>query len=153
VQDAHNYRALRLQVVLQARDDVESADFSSVDYAQAAAFFVGAGQWAEARTSIAEMVDLHPDDLSRLGRQVINCRRAQEGLPPLAIHRVPAVAAPLPVLFATMPSPPAARSAPASTKYLHIYGDGSGRINPFSPFRPKKGETSAELLRLPAAHA
>jgi hypothetical protein len=137
VQEAQGYQALWSQVVLQAKDDVETSLFGSVEYQQAADFFVGTGNWAEARTSIAEMVDLHPDDLTRLGRQLINLRRDQEGLPPLIINQTPVMAAlpiPLPVLFATMPPPPSPRESQPSARHRHIYG-GAGRINPFSRFR------------------
>jgi hypothetical protein len=132
VSEAQGYRALWSQVVLQAKDDVETADFGSIDYEQAVNFFIGSGKWAETRAAIAEMVDLHSDDLARLGRTLINCRREQEDLPPLVVDRTPTAIVPLPALFATMPLPPV---APASARHQHIYGAGSGRINPFSPFR------------------
>jgi hypothetical protein len=133
VLDDLDWRSLWSQVVLQARDDVETADFGSVDYEQATDFFVGSGRWAESRAAIAELVDLHPDDLVRLGRGLINRRRDQAGLPAMDFNRRrPPGTRPPPVLVAIVvpvaPAAPHARHRP--------YGRPAGWISPFSPFRP-----------------
>ena len=80
--DEENYRALWSQVVLQAKQDLETEQPGSVVYGQAESFFFGARQWAETRDAIATMIDLHADDLTRLGRATIAARRVEEGLPP-----------------------------------------------------------------------
>ena len=74
-----SYRILWAQVVLQAKADVEQQPIDSVLYDQAAAFFVSGGSWAESRGIVADVLDMHPDDLVRQGQHWIAERRRQEG--------------------------------------------------------------------------
>ena len=62
VLDEQNYRALWSQVVLQAKQDLETEQPGSVVYGKAESFFSGSRQWAETRDAIATMIDLHADD-------------------------------------------------------------------------------------------
>jgi hypothetical protein len=73
------HRALWSAVVLQARADIESEDRDGYDYAQALAFFTGSGDWAKSRQSIADCLELHPDDLMRLGKAAIAARCLRDG--------------------------------------------------------------------------
>jgi hypothetical protein len=77
-----SYRALWSAAVMQAKADVEHQPFESIDYDQAVAFFIGGGAWAESRLALADCLELHPDDLERVGRRCIAARRELEGLPP-----------------------------------------------------------------------
>jgi hypothetical protein len=79
------HRALWVAVVMQARADIESEDRDGYDYAQAAAFFTGGGDWARSRQSIADCLELHPDDLMRLGRAAIAARRLRDGDVPVMV--------------------------------------------------------------------
>jgi hypothetical protein len=87
------HRGLWAAVVLQAKADLENEPVDSVFYVRAAAFFIGTGEWAQARESIAEFLDMHPDDLRSCGRRWINARRVREGLPalppPLRVQKEP----------------------------------------------------------------
>ncbi len=76
------YRALWGAAVLQAKEDVERQPFNSIAYDQAVAFFVGGGAWAESRSALADCLDVHPDDIERVGRRCIAARRKLDGLPP-----------------------------------------------------------------------
>jgi len=76
------YRALWGAAVLQAKADVEQQPIGSIDYDYAVAFFVGGGAWAESRAALADCLDVHPDDIERVGRRCIAARRKLEGLPP-----------------------------------------------------------------------
>jgi hypothetical protein len=126
VLDGH--RTLWSRVVLQAKDDLETEGRGTITYEQAESFFLGSGHWAEARASIAEMIDLHVDDLARLGRVTIAARRAADGLPPMPdrIATPPAAPAPMPALIA-IPAPGRVYSGRRQRRY--------GSDNPFSPFR------------------
>ena len=73
-----SYRVLWAQVVLQAKADVEQQPIDSVLFDQAAAFFVSGGSWAESRAIVADVLEMHPDDLVRQGRRWIAERRQQE---------------------------------------------------------------------------
>ena len=77
------YRSLWVAVVLQAKSDIETEPLGSLDFTQAVAFFIGSGQWVQNRAVIGDYLDLHRDDLEKLGRRCINARRAAEGLEPL----------------------------------------------------------------------
>jgi hypothetical protein len=95
------HRALWVAVVMQARSDIESEDRDGYDYAQAAAFFTSGGDWARSRQSIADCLELHPDDLMRLGRAAIAARCLRDGDVPVmveACHELPAAARPIPAL-------------------------------------------------------
>ena len=78
-----HYRNLWVAVVLQAENDIETEPLDSIDFAQAVAFFIGTGDWVQNRVVIGDYLDLHRDDLERLGRRCINARRLAEGLEPL----------------------------------------------------------------------
>jgi hypothetical protein len=79
------HRALWSAVVLQARADIESEDRDGYDYAQAVAFFTGSGDWARSRQSIADCLELHPDDLMRLGKAAIAARCLRDGDAPVMV--------------------------------------------------------------------
>jgi len=88
-------RALWVQVVTQAKEDVEDQPVNSILYDHAVAFFVVGGHWAEARGVIADLLGMHPDDLFRSGQRWIAARRKLDGLPPeptrtSAAARIPA---------------------------------------------------------------
>ena len=72
------YRSLWVAVVLQAKSDIETELLDSLDFIQAVAFFIGSGQWVQNRAVIGDYLDLHRDDLEKLGRRCINARRAAE---------------------------------------------------------------------------
>ncbi|MEA2738406.1 MAG: hypothetical protein QOH05_1713 [Acetobacteraceae bacterium] len=97
-------RALWIQVITQAKDDLDGEPCNSILYDQAAAFFVGGGQWAESRADIADLLGMHPDDLVRSGRRWIAERRQRDGLPP---ELTPRRAAAPPTPSAAAPSAPA----------------------------------------------
>jgi hypothetical protein len=79
----HSCRSLWIQVVLQARDDIDTEHYLSHDYHQAVAFFTHDGLWGQSRQEIADRIDLHPDDLERLGQVAIKARHARDGVPPV----------------------------------------------------------------------
>jgi hypothetical protein len=79
------HRALWVAVVMQARADIESEDRDGYDYAQAVAFFTGSGDWARSRQSIADCLELHPDDLMRLGKAAIAARCLRDGDAPVMV--------------------------------------------------------------------
>jgi hypothetical protein len=70
---------LWIQVVTQAKQDLEDEPGSSILYDHAVAFFVGSGQWAESCGVIADLLAMHPDDLFRSGQRWIAARRAAAG--------------------------------------------------------------------------
>jgi hypothetical protein len=127
-----NYRGLWGAVVLQAKDDIQNGPLRSIEYAQAVAFFTGAGEWAHTRTMIGDFLELHRDDLEAFGRRCIYERLKAEGLDTLPLAPQPAVrAAPSrregrEQVLARQPTPaprlPIAMSRPAQ-----------GRRNPFFP--------------------
>jgi hypothetical protein len=90
-------------VLCQACEDLEREEFNSYWYHQAAAFFLGGGEWAESRRTICDMLDLHPDDLHRPALRMINARRLEHGLPPLQ---------PRPAFIASQPRTPEQRASP-----------------------------------------
>jgi hypothetical protein len=83
------YRGLWASVVLQALDDIWGQPMGSIDFLQAAAFFTGAGAWAESRTIIGDFLELHRDDLEALGKRCIDARHTRESLPPEKGRRSP----------------------------------------------------------------
>jgi hypothetical protein len=93
-------RALWIQVVTQAKEDLEDEPVNSILYDHAVAFFVGSGQWAESRGVIADLLSMHPDDLFRSGQRWIAARRERDGLPPEPPPPPPAAAISLPRLVA-----------------------------------------------------
>jgi hypothetical protein len=74
-------RSLWVQVVLQASDDIDTGHYQSRDYHEAVAFFTHDGPWGRSRQEIADRIDLHPDDLKRLGRSALKARHARDGAP------------------------------------------------------------------------
>jgi hypothetical protein len=125
----HAYRVLWAQVVLQAKADLENEPIGSILYNHAAAFFVSRGDWAESRLIVADCLNMHPDDLSRVGLSWINDRRRREGLEPEAMT-VSKKSEPLML--------PRLVAVPAENSRSHR---GRGRTprtaNPFNPFRER----------------
>jgi hypothetical protein len=76
-------RVLWSEVVLAASADIVSEPYGSIDFTDAEAFFTAGGSWAESRETIAAFLELHVDDLTRLGRRVLAERWAREVPPPL----------------------------------------------------------------------
>lgn len=135
-------RALWAAVVLQVKADIEGEPLGSVTYSQAVEFLTGGGAWRESRGAIADMLDLHADDISRMGRQWI-ARRQQDALPPgagpPAPQPVPTAPSPPPIPSSPQPppaSPPAVRCPVELPRPLQPrkWRNGCG-VNPFSPFR------------------
>lgn len=85
VDSQQSIRLLWVQVVLQAKSDLENAPIGSILFDQAAAFFVGRGEWAVSRATVADCLEMHPDDLYRCGERWIAERRQREGLPPVVV--------------------------------------------------------------------
>ena len=139
----HGERALWVAVVQQAIDDVADEPIGSLDWDEAVAFFTDAGDWAAARTSVADMLEMHADDLVRVGRRIIAERRVSEGLdyetplvlPHAARRVVTRHTGPLPYLEAMfLPPPPPKPRQPYERKC---------RCNPafrFDPARPLPSE-------------
>lgn len=90
-------RRMWAAVVHQAIVDLKTAPLNSLVFSQAASFFTGPGDWAEKRREIGDQIDLHADDLRRLGDRLIATRRTAAGLP--------ALSAPLPAVRAFLPAP------------------------------------------------
>jgi hypothetical protein len=80
-------RALWRAVVLQARLDIEGADYGTTTYDAATSFFTSPGEWAESRQSIAACLELHADDLRQLGRSAIAARHLSDGGPASAVTK------------------------------------------------------------------
>src|SRR4051812_13065563 len=75
-----DYRALWSSVVLQAIEDIETQPMQSLVFADAVAFFTRSGSWAESRSTIADFLDMHRDELEAIGRRCIDSRRSREDL-------------------------------------------------------------------------
>src|SRR3954466_10909776 len=125
----HAYRVLWAQVVLQAKADLENEPIGSILYNQAAAFFVSRGDWAESRLIVADCLNMHPDDLSRVGLSWINDRRRREGLEPEAMT-APKKSEPL--MLPRLVAVPAENSRSRRGR-----GRTPRTANPFNPFRER----------------
>jgi hypothetical protein len=77
-------RRLWSAVLGQAFEDLEREAFGSYWHNQAVAFFFDGGEWIESRCDICDFLGLHPEDLRRPALRIINKRRLEHGLPPLA---------------------------------------------------------------------
>jgi hypothetical protein len=123
-----SYRLLWVEVVLQAKSDLENEPIGSLLYEQAAAFFVNRGEWAVSRATVADCLEVHPDDLRRCGERWIAERRIREGLPstpaPTPQPKMPLV---LPRLEAIAARDSCARNARPKANFKSN--------NPFNPFR------------------
>lgn len=63
-------------VLLQARSDIGTARMNSPTYHSAVAFFTSpAGQWAESRRQIADLLDLDAERLQQIGESLIASRQ------------------------------------------------------------------------------
>lgn len=62
------------QVVNQALEDLETEPIGSIEYMQAASFFVGGGEWESSLVLVAEIIGVHPDSLRRIGLRAIMAR-------------------------------------------------------------------------------
>ena len=135
VETQQSYRVLWAQVVLQAKADLENEPIGSIIFNQAAAFFVGRGDWAQSRVIVADCLNIHPEALSRCGERWIADRREREGLEPEPKReRGPGERHPLPRLEA-LPGP-----AKPGGKSRRIGGSGKG--NPRDSFREKAAAIS-----------
>jgi hypothetical protein len=77
-------------MLLVAVGDIRDQQYDSLDYMQSVQFFTAtSGAWASWRAEVAEMLELHADDLKRLGRAEIAAREARD--PPPVIRVEPAV--------------------------------------------------------------
>lgn len=72
-------------VVLKAHDDLDTAKYGSSHYITAKSFFTASGKWAESRQAIADELELHPDDLMRLGRATLAARHLRDGPEPVSV--------------------------------------------------------------------
>jgi hypothetical protein len=79
--ETDHYRDLWVAVVLQAKADIETEPLNSIDFTQSVAFFIGSGDWVQNRIAIADYLNLHRDDLEKLGRRCINLNPAFDALP------------------------------------------------------------------------
>jgi hypothetical protein len=75
-------RGLWAAVVLQAADDLDCEEYGSVDYEQSVCFFLNGGDWGKWRSDVALMINVHANDLSRLGRARIAARTLRDPPPP-----------------------------------------------------------------------
>jgi len=125
----HAYRVLWVQVVLQAKADLENEPIGSILYNQAAAFFVSRGDWAESRLIIADCLNMHPDDLSRVGLSWINDRRRRKGLEP---ENLTALKKSEPLMLPRLVAVPA-----ENTRSRRGRGRTPHTANPFNPFRER----------------
>jgi hypothetical protein len=102
-------RALWCAVVQQALDDLDYEPVNSLLHDDAAAFFLNGGEWAVSRGEVADMLDIHPDDIRRCGVRHMAERRRAEGIPEPVVapcHAVTAAPAPMPRLEAVfLPAP------------------------------------------------
>lgn len=74
-------RDLWLAVVMQAREDLLTESTDSLIYGEAHSFFLARTlAWVQRREEIADCLDLHSDDLTRLGRATLAARAAQPQL-------------------------------------------------------------------------
>jgi hypothetical protein len=111
-----HYRALWSAVILQTIHDIETAPLDSVEHADAVAFFTGGGDWLRSRRLIAEAINLHEDDLTKLGRRLVLDRRRSEGLPdeppprrkanPPMPQPLPPLPPPVPLMLRPLKMPP-----------------------------------------------
>jgi hypothetical protein len=127
------YRNLWVAVVLQAKEDVENAPLHSIDFAQAVAFFIGSGDWVQNRTAIGDYLDLHRDDLERMGRRCINQRRVSEGLQPLLPQQPWPVRARVSKAEEQRPEPKAASLPLLLSPPRHQIQPPLSRVNPLFP--------------------
>ena len=125
--EERQYRDLWVAVVLQAKDDIENEPLDSNDFAQAVAFFIGSGSWVQNRTTIGDYLDLHGDDLEKMGRRCVNQRRIAEGLEPLLVQPWPTRARTSKLVEAPRPQPVAPSPPPRQQQVV------LPRVNPFFP--------------------
>lgn len=131
-----SYRRLWAQVVLQAKSDLDAEPIDSILFNQAAAFFVGRGEWAASRANVADCLEMHPDALGRCGERWIAERRQREGLEP-APSAAFSVRSPAPLsrlVAVPSPDPQAAKGRRTITPR---------QVNPFNPFRMQSTQLTA----------
>jgi hypothetical protein len=110
---SESFRMLWVQVVLQAKADLENEPIGSVLYDQAAAFFISRGEWAVSRATVADCLGMHPDELRRCGERWIAERRQHEGLPPVPAPATRPKAASAILQSGTPPALPRLQALPA----------------------------------------
>jgi hypothetical protein len=88
-------------VIHQALEDLDGQPYGSVTHDEAVAFFTRTGPWGGMREEIADRVDLHADDLRRIGQSRITARTAREPSP----AKVPPVALSSPQPYSPPPQP------------------------------------------------
>jgi hypothetical protein len=138
--------ALWSAVVTQAVEDIQDFPVDSTEYTQAVCFFLNAGPWGERRAEIAECLDLHSDDLKRIGLRVINRRRLVEGLAPLTGResRHP------PAKGTKPPAPPPAPEPEVRPEVLHTPGKRGVEAGPVPGVLTWRRRTVEPRVRPPA---
>jgi hypothetical protein len=117
-------RGLWVAVVMQAAEDIRTEERGSYHYAQSESFFTGIGEWARSREDVADSIDLHPDDLMRLGRAAIAARCLRDGdaaatVPEVSVTGVVQPSRPVPVLLLPAPAEPRPRGRPRKPTVAH----------------------------------
>lgn len=93
-------------MLLIAVSDIRDEPYDSIDYSQSVRLFTAkAGPWASWRVEVAEMLELHADDLRRLGRAEIAAREAREPPPVRAQPAVGPIVIPHQTIGPTPPAP------------------------------------------------
>jgi hypothetical protein len=102
-------RNLWIAVALQAANDINTEDYTSMDYDAAVSFFTAPGEWAESRQHIADCIGRHPEELTRMGRAAIAARHLREPPTPTRVRavgtRLPTVLPKAPELRVMNPTP------------------------------------------------
>ena len=70
--------SLWVSVLRQALDDLENEPLHSASFGEAQAFFTGAGSWGESRRTVGDFLQMHPDELKRIGERHLKARLARE---------------------------------------------------------------------------
>jgi hypothetical protein len=80
-------RDLYAAAVELAVHDLDTEDYGSTHYEQSVLFFTAAaGEWADSREAIADHLELHGDDLARLGARAIAARQLRDGVPKVRVR-------------------------------------------------------------------
>jgi hypothetical protein len=136
-------RALWSAVVDQAKFDIETAEIGSATWITARDFLTGSGDWAASRHAIADMIDVHADDLREAGLRWVRMRCLAEGVPEPPLQPPPAPAPapkalpPLPRLEA-IPARPKYKPVASDGRTLHVYGGGAQAPTVMPPVKQRR---------------